>query len=229
MNVPGVGIMPGQWDLRGRFADYTGNVSMAGKRVLDIGTASGFLTWEAEAAGAEVVSFDLDHARRQKLLPFRDSVYMQDRDGSERERDKYFNSMKYSYWYMWHSRQSRANVFYGDIENLPRELGHFDVVLFGSVLEHLPDQIQAIGTAAMLADKIVITGPIGESETKIAEFVGNAKFPSLNYTFWRYSTGVYREVLAMLGFKIDRITSAKYRFVLDARDIELQTLVASRC
>jgi len=128
VDLPGIGVVEGQWDLRGKFGDYTGHVNLAGKRILDIGTASGFLTWEAEAAGAEVVSFDLDHARRQKLLPFKDSAYMQDRAESEWQREFFFNSMKYSYWYMWHVKKSRAKVCYGDIENLPRELGYFDVV-----------------------------------------------------------------------------------------------------
>jgi len=110
---------------------------MAGKRLLDIGTASGFLTWEAERAGADVVSFDLDHARRQKLLPFKGSVYCTDRAESERQREAFFNSQKRSYWYMHHSLGSAAKVYYGDIENFPPELGQFDVALFGSVFRTL--------------------------------------------------------------------------------------------
>jgi hypothetical protein len=229
VDVPGVGLVEGQWDLRGKFEDYTGNEKLSGKRLLDIGTASGFLTWEAEAVGAEVVSFDLDHARRQRLLPFRNSVYMQDRHESEEQRDRFFSSMKKSYWYMWHTLRSRAKVFYGDIENLPASLGRFDVVLFGSVLEHLPDHIQAIGTAAMLADTIIITGPIGDTEVLMADFTGRSQNPAVNYNFWRYSAGVYREIFAMLGFQVERITGAKYRFIFGGRqDVELQTLVARR-
>jgi hypothetical protein len=228
-NVPGVGVLEGQWDLRGTFANYTGRVELAGKRLLDIGTASGFLTWEAEKAGAEVVSFDLDHARRQKLLPFKDSQFMRDREGSEQLRQKFFNGMKSSYWYMWHALNSRAKAFYGDIENLPPELGHFDVVLFGSVLEHLPDHIQAIGTAAALTDTIIITGPMSDNDLMIAEFAGRSENPEANFSFWRYSIGAYREVLAIAGFKIDQVTCAKYRCLLDGgRDIELPTLVARR-
>ena len=65
MTLPGFGEIAGQWDLRGEYGAYTGNVDMAGKSVLDIGTASGFLSFEAEAAGAsEIVSFDMDTAER---------------------------------------------------------------------------------------------------------------------------------------------------------------------
>ena len=87
------GTVRGQWDLRGRFSHYVGHVPLGGRRVLDIGTASGFLTWEAEKRGAEVVSFDLDHARRQKLLPFASSVYMRDRAESERQRNEYEDAL----------------------------------------------------------------------------------------------------------------------------------------
>src|SRR5438309_1427223 len=37
MDVPGVGITDGPWDLRGKFSDYIGGVPVAGKSVLDIG------------------------------------------------------------------------------------------------------------------------------------------------------------------------------------------------
>jgi SAM-dependent methyltransferase len=228
LDLPDGQTVPGQWDLRGRFGDYTGQVEMAGKRVLDIGTANGFLTWEAEKAGASVVSFDLDHARRQKLLPFREQVYFRDRAESERQREEFFNAMKRGYWYMHHALGSQARVYYGDIENLPAELGGFDVALLCSILEHLPDHIQAIASAAARAKMLVITGPLNETDACVAEFAGRASVPSANFSFWRYSLGVYREVLGMLGFGIDRITRAAYPCLLNQTQVELPTIVASR-
>ena len=47
MDLPGVGVMRGHWDLRGRFADYVGGVDVEGKSVLDVGAATGFLSFEA--------------------------------------------------------------------------------------------------------------------------------------------------------------------------------------
>jgi regulator of replication initiation timing len=75
MELPGLGVMAGPWDLRDSVDEYLGHVSFNGKRVLDVGTASGFLTFEAEKRGAEVVSFDLLDASSQHLLPFRDKLY----------------------------------------------------------------------------------------------------------------------------------------------------------
>ena len=96
---------------------------------IDIGTASGFLTWEAEKRGAEVVSFDLDHASRQKLLPFRDSIYMRDRAESERQRQHFFDGMKRRLRVLPSRVRQFCEVHYGNIERIPLELGHFDVAL----------------------------------------------------------------------------------------------------
>jgi hypothetical protein len=225
LDLPDGQTVYGQWDLRGRFSEYTGGVALAQKRVLDVGTASGFLTWEAERAGAKVVSFDLDHARRQRLLPFRDQVYFYNRPLSESQRQESFDDLKRSYWHMHHALGSQAQVHYGDVENLPRELGHFDVAFLCSILEHLPDHIQAIGSVAALTDTIVITGPIEETEEPIARFAGHAQTPEANFSFWRYSIGTYREILSMVGFAIDRITRASYPCLLHHKEIEIPTMV----
>lgn len=228
-DLPEAGLVFGQWDLRGRFKDYTSHVPLAGLRVLDVGTASGFLTWEAELAGAQVVSFDLDDARRQKLLPFREQIYMTDRAQSERERNGYFDGIKRSYWYMHHTIKSQAQAYYGDIENLPPDLGQFDVAILGSVLEHLADQIQVLASVARLANLLILTGPLKETDEPMADFAGRAADSYANYSFWRYSLGAYREILAMLGFAIDRVTRSRYRCLLNGgEEVEIPTLVASR-
>ncbi len=61
MDLPGIGMVDGSWDLRETIDNYLGRVDFAGKRCLDIGTASGFLTFEMERRGASAVaSMDLD-------------------------------------------------------------------------------------------------------------------------------------------------------------------------
>src|SRR4051794_19911111 len=68
----------GDWDMRGKFDEYIGHVSLAGKRVIDFGTASGFLSFEAEKRGADVVSFDADSTGRYTRLPHAGSLYARD-------------------------------------------------------------------------------------------------------------------------------------------------------
>src|SRR6478736_6007586 len=69
MDVPGYGTIPGPWDLRGHVDAYLGGVDLRGKRVLELGTASGFVCMEMEKRGAEVVAFDLSEDYDQDLVP----------------------------------------------------------------------------------------------------------------------------------------------------------------
>src|SRR5438046_10691371 len=64
MEIPGYGLVEGPWDLRGGVDDYLGGVDLRDKRVLEIGTASGFLCFTMEGRGAEGVASDLsdDHS-----------------------------------------------------------------------------------------------------------------------------------------------------------------------
>src|SRR3712207_7784623 len=73
MELPRFGVVHGQWDLRGKFEEYVGGVRVEGRSVLDVGTATGFLSFEAERIGASrVVSHDMSDVRQQTLLPFKD-------------------------------------------------------------------------------------------------------------------------------------------------------------
>src|SRR5437764_5271636 len=138
MDVPGFGLVRGHWDLRGRFDDYVGGVSVRGKSVLDIGAATGFLSFEAERLGASrVVSFDMSDVRKQAFLPFKDKLYSRDRERFVREYGAEIERWKNAYWLCHRLLKSNAQVFYGNIYDLPSGLGEFEVSIVGLVLEHL--------------------------------------------------------------------------------------------
>src|SRR5262249_42249842 len=62
--------MQGAWDLRGREGAYLGNVEFRDQRVIEIGPASGGLTFWMERAGADVVAFDVGYDVTMDLMPF---------------------------------------------------------------------------------------------------------------------------------------------------------------
>ena len=70
MSIPGVGEIVGLWDLRETVDDYLGRIDFAGKRVLEIGPASGFLTIEMERRGADVVAVELPDGVGWDFVPF---------------------------------------------------------------------------------------------------------------------------------------------------------------
>jgi len=230
LDLPGIGVVEGQWDLRGRFDDYIGGVNLQGKTVLDVGAANGFLTFEAEKRGVrEVVSFDIGDARFQHLLPFKDSPYYTDHAMWCAHMNAGYERWKNGYWLAHRLNKSKARAFYGDVYKLPTELGVFDVSIIGSVLEHLRDQISAMASVARLtrSTMIIVTGLI-ETQDKTALFCGSADQPTHSYTWWAYSLGTYREVLKMLGFRITSVTKNMYKCPLFRSDACRYTILAAR-
>jgi SAM-dependent methyltransferase len=230
MDLPGFGVVRGAWDLRGRFDDYIGGVSLEGKSVLDIGTATGFLSFEAEKhSAARVVSFDMSDARQQMFIPFKDNLYYRDYESFVKQHAAEVEQWKNAYWLCHRLLNSKAEVFYGDIFRLPPELGNFEVAIVGAVLEHLNDQITAMASIARLTtETMIIVSPVFETEERIARLEPTADNPAYDFTWWRYSVGAYREILKMIGFSIDRITTSQYRYEQGDRPEARSTIVAVR-
>jgi SAM-dependent methyltransferase len=230
VTLPGFGEVRGHWDLRGRFNDYIGNVNVNGKSVIDIGTATGFLSFESERNGAsQVLSFDMAHSRQQSFLPFKDKLHYRDPAAWSESHNLEVEQWKNAYWLCHRLLNSKARVYYGDIYDLPAELGQFDIAIVGSVLEHLSDQINALASIARLVrETIVVVSPIIQSEERIARFEGLADHPENDFTWWTYSIGLYREVFKMLGFNLDRITEAQYFYHYKETLETRYTLVAVR-
>jgi SAM-dependent methyltransferase len=230
MELPGFGLVPGHWDLRGRFDDYVGGVNIAGKSVLDVGTATGFLSFEAEKRGAtRVLSFDMSDAKQQTFLPFKDKLYYRDPERWAEVYGAEIEQWKNAYWLCHRLLESKAEVYYGNIHGLPTELGQFDIAIVGSVLEHLSDQITALASIARLTrETIVIVSPLLQTEERIARFESLANNPAADFTWWTYSLGVYREVFAMLGFSITKVSHEKYCYMYGDELKERATIVAVR-
>jgi SAM-dependent methyltransferase len=230
MDLPQFGFQEGVWDLRGRLDDYLGGTRCAGKRVLDVGSASGFLSFATEAAGAsEVVSFDMDDARRQHLLPFHHKEYYRDHCAWVASQTAHINRWHNAYWLAHRAFGSSARVAYGDVYHIPAELGSFDVVIVGALLEHLSDPIGALASIARrCAATLVINTAVIETEEPIAKFAGRANAPDFDYTFWFYSIGVYREILGMLGFTIARLVTREFRCNAAGGSFPRTAIVAER-
>ncbi len=230
MDLPGLGEVRGHWDLRGRFEEYVGGVDLAGKSVIDVGAATGFLSFAAEKSGAtRVLSFDIGDPRQQTFLPFKDKLYFRDPARWAKQYGAEIEQWKNAYWLCHRLLDSSAEVYYGNIYDLPRRLGQFDVAIVGSVLEHLNDQITALASISRLTkETIVLISPVLPTEERIARFEALADHPENDFTWWIYSEGVYREVFKMLGFSIAAITHSQYYYHHGERFETRHTIVAVR-
>jgi hypothetical protein len=224
IDLPLSGLQMGEWDLRGRFDDYTGHVPLAGRTVIDVGAASGFLSFEAERAGATVTSFDVADTAQWAALPFPDAVPGLAGWDLERRTN--------AYWFAHRELGSNARCMYGDVYDLSPELtGSFDVALVGQILVHLRDAISALAAVASVCrETMVITEGSFEGDYPVAALCARAARPDLDYAWYHYSHGWYREVLTILEFANVEITTGFYT-CNDAdheSEIELTTIVATR-
>ena len=97
------------------------------------------------------------------------------------------------------------------------------------MLEHLSDPISALASIARLVtETMVVVTPLLQSEEPLARFEGRADNPAADFTWWTYSPAIYREVFAMLGFSIAKISHAKFYYMYGDRFEERSTIVAVR-
>jgi hypothetical protein len=221
----------GEWDMRGKFDEYVGNLDLSGKRVIDFGTASGFLSFEAEKRGARVVSFDADSAARYTRLPHTPSRYTENREEAIAEDDIWLDAVKNSYWYVYNALGSKNKVVYGDLYNIPQEIGTFDVALLGQFLVHNRSGIDVLEAVASKTERfLVITEGLWEIEEPGAKFLGCANAPGDFYSNWLFSPSFYFEVVGMLGFHCKSFERRSFRCNHEKhmRDLELGVFAFER-
>jgi len=200
MDIPRIGPVPGSWDLRGRFSDYVGGIEVRHKTLLDVGTASGFLTFESELRGARVTSFDAESPEQMDYMAF-----------SDHNRGDILRRTKNSYWFAHHYFKSRARVVHGNIRNLSAIVPISDIVLLGQILVHVRDPLEIIRQASLVAgEHLVITEGSFDSQSSIAAFLGTGDATDI-HSWWHLSSGLYQRWLSVLGFKIIKATKNKYR------------------
>ena len=233
MALPGIGEVGKGWDLRKTIDDYLGRFDFRGKRALDVGTASGFLSFEMEKRGAEVVSFDMGSSADWQLVPFGAKGF--DLAKMRAIVDKAVEPTRNSYWLAHRLLQARARVYYGNIYNIPDAIGQFDVVLFGMVLPHLREPFYALAQCARLSrDAVIITQQAPKIPGPFACFIPKASMDPNNLasynSWWVFSEDCLREMLAVLGFKIESVTYKKHLCTgrSPAAPEECMTMVARR-
>lgn len=220
IELPGLGLQKGSWDLRRDVDTYIGRLPVAGKTVLDVGTGSGFLCFEMEKRGANMIAFDFDASlgeHQHDIVPMHD---FEERFGASREvfwaqLSSGLDRMKNSFWLTHRLLGSKARVFYGDVYDCKADFGPVDVVFMGNILLHLQSPVQALANFAPYArEAIVITENCAEkvdykSDAAACYLVPNAErrdLASWFATWWQLTPGFLKRYLRVLGFKSFEVT-----------------------
>jgi Methyltransferase domain len=212
MDVPGHGVVRGEWDLRRGVDAYLGNEPLAGKRVLEVGTASGFLCFEMERRGAEVVAYDLGPGDLWDVVPFGGT------DASERiaELSRHVERLNKSWWFNHRAFGSRAHVVYGTVYEIPRSIGRVDVCTFGSILMHVRDPFLALQRASALQPRtMIVTEPAwrrspralieGRARRRSPLFLPNAQTGEPRDAWWYFTPEAVANMLGILGYSAHRV------------------------
>ena len=170
MEIPGHGVVQGKWDLREGVDQYLGGVNFKGKRVFELGTASGFLCFEMEKRGAEVVAHDIGEDQEWDMVPFCQYDYKK----RIHEFKEYCNRLKNAYWYAHNAYNSKANVVYGSVYDIPKEIDAVDIGTFCSILLHLRDPFLALQSATRLVkDTVIVTDLAPNKTVQVTPFLRN--------------------------------------------------------
>ncbi len=156
--LPDGRVLPGAWDLRGHETAYLGGVDIAGKRVLELGPATGYLTFYMERMGAEVVSFEAGFDVSIDTLPVKGR---DDPEGKRRVMQDTIDRNHDAWWYLHRTLGSSAKFVQGSIYDMPADLGTFDITLVGAILLHLREPWGALSQAAQrTTDTMIVTEPL---------------------------------------------------------------------
>ena len=223
IELPSHGVINGDWDLRGRVDEYLGKVDFAGQRVLEIGPASGFLTFEMEKRGAEVVSVEVTAKHGWDFVPY-PTARLEEVFGP---RQIVMQQLKNSYWLSHAALGSKARVHYGDVYNLPAALGQFDIAVMASVLLHCRDPLRILEQCGKMAKRLIIVDKF-HPDLEGAPVCRLAPTPEnfLWHTWWHFSTQFFTQFLAVMGFTTsERATHQQFH---RGRPHTLFTLVGRR-
>lgn len=195
----------GAWDIRGHFDSYIGRYPIRGKTLLDVGTASGYLAFAAEAAGATVTALEGRSVSEYCQLHFAGQSFHEDRNAFKAETETWFEMLKNSFWYSWHKTGSSAEVVYAPLSQLPYWERRFDVVLAGAILEHLSDPVSVIWSLTALAREAVIIGftPVIMEDGQFMHTANGWHDPQNNFTWWNLSRGLYRRIFDNVGYDME--------------------------
>ncbi len=254
MEIPGHGIIEGKWDIRDNVDAYLGEVDFNGKRVLELGPASGFLSFVIEKRGAEVISYDIGDDTEWDVVPFAQYNYQ----NKINEFKKYTTKMKNAWWYAHDAYNSKAKAVYGSVYKVPREIGVVDIGTFCAILLHLRDPFLALQSATRLVKETVIVTELDQSKKLVFSHSSRVKecislvrnFMSRNYkntnnykvpymsllpnfrtlehkdVWWALSPEIIVSFLGILGFEKTKVTFHKQK--LYGKERSLFTVVGKR-
>lgn len=224
--LPGGETVRGQWDLRPTVAAYLGHVPLAGRSVLEIGPASGFLTFHMESEGAQVTAVELPMEHLWDAVPVAGFDMAAWRNGFTEA----IHGVRRSFQYLHHLHGSRARLVIDHLDRLPASDGPFDVGLLGSVLLHCRSPFTVMEQVARhVRDTVIVTEPYDANlgDLPVCRLLPEPAQQQVD-TWWAMTPSFIVQSLAVLGFAHAEVTVHHQKRECDDLMVPMFTVVARR-
>jgi hypothetical protein len=227
MDLPEFGTVKGYWDLRGKEDQYLGEVQFKGRHVLEIGPASGGLTFHMEQCGAEVVSIEAPKDYRMEYcwdIPQCAPTGLEERIAVSQSGLEVLHN---SYWLCHRLLKSAAKVHYGSAYNIPEGLGDFDLATIACVLLHNKNPLGILESVARRTKEtfiVVEIFPPDSDDLPGPIFLRDDN--SLSDGWFHFPPKFIVRVLRTMGFGESKISY--HSQLMGEQLVDLYTVVATR-
>jgi tRNA (mo5U34)-methyltransferase len=199
-------VTPGSFDHRPYLAAYGFPADMTGMKVLDVGRASGFFSFEFERRGADVVAVELPSPLHKDFVggDFTRGIKAEKAvKGQDAAHAEYGG--RADFMTAHRLLQSRVRSLYCSVYELsPEKAGGetFDLVFLGSILNHLANPIAALTAVRSVTKGLLVVANPFEPERRqnnpVARFVGRDARSLTNW--WIPTIACMQEMLIASGF-----------------------------
>lgn len=199
-------VTPGEYDHRPHLSRYGFPADMRGLKVLDVGRASGFFSFEFERRGADVLSVELPSPFEKDIVG--GALVKQMIEGGREQRSQVEgdeHGMRRDFHTAHKLLGSRVRSLYRRIYDISQEATNgetFDLAFCGSILNHLANPIAALmAVRSVTRGTIVVANPYEPERRQsnpVARLVGRDT-RSLT-TWWIPTIACMDEMLNASGF-----------------------------
>jgi SAM-dependent methyltransferase len=202
-------VTPGDYDYRGQIGAFGLPSDLRGKRVLDVGSATGYFAFEFERRGAEVVSVELPALDQWDVLGAERDAIIQEIAAAHHARspqEAYERHLTGPFDFCHSRLKSKVTRCYSSVYDLTlAKVGgeRFDLVYAGDILMHLFSPLKALDVLSGLCrGSLMLTIEV--------PFPGDASEPLMSFrglvngtegrTWWMPSRGFAEHALKRMGF-----------------------------
>jgi tRNA (mo5U34)-methyltransferase len=216
-------ITPGCYDYRGTIQDFHFPSDLSGKKVLDVGSATGFFAFEFERRGAEVTSVELPSLQDLDVFPgqtvdqsvrkIQRMMYPRKPGGLDQYKQEFTTEELYDYLLEGPFRfcarllGSKVRRVYSTIYDLSLAKlgvpGGFDLVFVGDVLVHTLDPFRALAALVPLCKGTLVLAQVMAElpgEVPAMMYVGGADPEEDEISWWLPTKECFLQLLKKFGF-----------------------------